>query len=154
MRSLNHLRPFRNTLIGLKRFYLVWIKGAKIAPSVSLSLSSEWVVGERGGITVGEETLIAFKALLLAVDEGGATIPVTIGRHCFIGGGSLIGPGVTVGDGSIVGAGAVVLEDIPPRSIVAGNPARIIARDIEVGPYGRLPEADANTAKLWRDTER
>lgn len=150
MRSLNHLRPFRNALIGLKRRYLVSIKGARIAPSVSLSLSSQWVVGGPGGITVGEETLIAFKALLLAVDDRGETEPITIGRHCFIGGGSLIGPGVTVGDGSIVGAGAVVLEDVPPRSIVVGNPARIMASDIEVGPYGRLPEADANTARLWR----
>ena len=35
----------------------------------------------------------------------------------------------------------------------ATSPARIMASDIEVGPYGRLPEADANTARLWRDGE-
>lgn len=138
-------------MIALKRLCLVRAKGVSIASSASISLSSEWVLGERGGIRIGEETLVAFKALILAVDENGASCPVTIGRHCFIGGGSLIGPGVSIGDGSIVGAGAVVLRDVPARSIVAGNPARIIASEIAVGPYGRLPEADANTARLWRD---
>lgn len=154
MRSLNRIRAFRNLLIAIRRLHLRLIKGARIAPSVSLSLSSQWVVGKRGGITIGEETLIAFKTLLLAVDQQGRSKPITIGRSCFIGGGSLIGPGVTIGDGSIVGAGAVVLEDVPPHSIVAGNPATIIARDVETGPYGRLPEADANTARLWRDGVR
>ena len=35
-------------------------------------------------------------------------------------------PGVTIGDGSVVAAGAVVTRDVPPRVLVAGNPARVI----------------------------
>jgi acetyltransferase-like isoleucine patch superfamily enzyme len=55
-----------------------------------------------------------------------------------VGGNAVVLPGVTIGDESIVAAGAVVFEDVPPRSIVAGNPARVIRSDIEVGKRGRL----------------
>lgn len=50
----------------------------------------------------------------------------TIGSDVWIGFRSTILSGVTIGDCSIVGAGAVVTRDIPPNSIVAGNPARLI----------------------------
>lgn len=149
MRSLNRFRRFRNALIAAKRAWLVRVKGARIDPSVSLSLSSQWIVGAPGAITVGERTLIAFKTLIMAEDECGEVRPVTIGRHCFIGGGAMILPGVTIGEGSIVGAGSVVADDVPPHSIVAGNPARVIRSNVETGAFGRLPEADANTALLW-----
>lgn len=52
--------------------------------------------------------------------------PVTIGNDVWIGGGATILPGVTVGDGSVIAAGAVVAKAVPPRTIVGGNPARII----------------------------
>jgi acetyltransferase-like isoleucine patch superfamily enzyme len=61
---------------------------------------------------------------------------------------SLILPGVEIGDGSVVGAGAVVTKSGPPRSLVAGNPARILRENIEVGRYGRFLEADATEAAL------
>ncbi|MGJ4844458.1 acyltransferase [Leifsonia sp. Le1] len=52
---------------------------------------------------------------------------IRLERNSFIGMAATILPGVTVGAGSIVGAGSVVTRDVPPRSIVAGNPARVIA---------------------------
>lgn len=52
--------------------------------------------------------------------------PITIGNNCFIGWGAIICPGVTIHDNCVVGAGSVVTKDIPPNSVVAGNPARII----------------------------
>ncbi len=52
--------------------------------------------------------------------------PVSIGDDCWIGFGSSILKGVTIGNGAIVGAGSVVTKDVPPWTIVAGNPARII----------------------------
>lgn len=44
----------------------------------------------------------------------------------FVGVNSVILPGVTLGENAVVGAGSVVVDDVPPRTMVAGNPARII----------------------------
>jgi maltose O-acetyltransferase len=60
--------------------------------------------------------------------------PIRLGRDVWIGGGAIILPGVTIGDGSVVGAGSVVVRDVPPDSVVVGNPARIVrALDPEGG---------------------
>lgn len=52
--------------------------------------------------------------------------PVRIGNNVWLGEQVCILPGVTVGDGAIVGANSVVTSDIPPNTIAAGNPARVI----------------------------
>ena len=52
--------------------------------------------------------------------------PVTIGNDCWFGANVTVCPGVTIGDGCVIGAGAVVTRDIPPMSIAAGVPARVI----------------------------
>ncbi len=52
--------------------------------------------------------------------------PVVIGNNVWLGNNVCIMPGVTVGDGAIVGANSVVTHDIPPYSVAAGIPARII----------------------------
>ena len=49
-----------------------------------------------------------------------------IGNDVWVGCHSVIRSGVTVGDGAIIGAGAVVTKDVPPYSIVAGVPAKVI----------------------------
>lgn len=54
------------------------------------------------------------------------TKPVHIGDDVFIGARAIILKGVTIGDGAIIGAGAVVTSAVPARSIVAGNPARVL----------------------------
>ncbi|MEO8723329.1 MAG: DapH/DapD/GlmU-related protein [Sphingobium sp.] len=149
IRSLNRLRKIRNFMTGLRRLWYVYAKGIHIDPSVSISLSSRFEPGARNSIFIGPQTLVAFKTLLISRDAETETVrPIRIGRRCFIGGGSTILPGVTLGDESIVGAGSVVFEDVPSRCIVAGNPARVLRRDIEVGPYGRLAGADENSRRL------
>jgi acetyltransferase-like isoleucine patch superfamily enzyme len=50
--------------------------------------------------------------------------PVRIGDNVWVGRRSIIYPGVTLGDGCIVSAGSVVVSDVPPYTVVAGNPAR------------------------------
>ncbi|MBN2385327.1 acyltransferase [bacterium] len=52
--------------------------------------------------------------------------PISIGDNCWFGAAVTVVDGVTIGENSILGAGAVVIEDIPPFSIAAGVPARII----------------------------
>ena len=59
--------------------------------------------------------------------------PVRIGRNVWIGFDSCVLPGVTIGEGAIVGARSVVAADVPPYTIVAGNPARV---DSPAGPRG------------------
>lgn len=54
--------------------------------------------------------------------------PVRICRNAWIGHGCHILKGVTVGEASIIAAGSVVVEDVPPYSIFAGNPGRVVSR--------------------------
>ena len=63
--------------------------------------------------------------------------PITIGDHVWLGGGVIVCPGVTIGDGAVAAAGAVITRDVPPYTLVGGNPARVIrelkARGIRLG---------------------
>jgi acetyltransferase-like isoleucine patch superfamily enzyme len=59
-------------------------------------------------------------------DAGGSAKPVRIGDNVWIGFDSCILPGVTIGEGAVVGARSVVTTDVPPFTVVAGNPARTI----------------------------
>jgi acetyltransferase-like isoleucine patch superfamily enzyme len=54
--------------------------------------------------------------------------PVRIGRNVWIGFDACVLPGVTIGEGAVVGARSVVVTDMPPYTVVAGNPARVIRR--------------------------
>ncbi len=51
---------------------------------------------------------------------------VAIGSYTRIFAGVVISPGVTIGEGAVIGAGSVVLKDVPPWSIAAGAPARVL----------------------------
>jgi acetyltransferase-like isoleucine patch superfamily enzyme len=51
---------------------------------------------------------------------------ITIEDDCWIAANSVILAGVTIGKGSVVAAGSIVTKDIPPYSVVAGVPARVI----------------------------
>lgn len=85
-----------------------------------------------GGIIIEDDVLIGPKVSLIT--ENHPTDPeerkslelkqVCIRRNAWIGAGATILPGVTVGEHSIVAAGAVVTKDVPPRTIVAGLPAK------------------------------
>lgn len=53
---------------------------------------------------------------------------VSIGDRCYVGPQAVVGPGVSIGDMSVVGATSFVNRDVPPRTVVAGLPARPIGR--------------------------
>ncbi len=105
------------------------------------------------GIHIGESTAVSFGAAILSHDyTRGLHVDTYIGARCQIGAHSLIMPGITIGDECVVAPGSVVMKDVPPNTLVAGNPARQIERGIHTGRWGRLlreeVEAPAYVADL------
>ncbi|MEA3389275.1 acyltransferase [Sphingobium sp. CCH11-B1] len=141
MASLNKLKKLRTVVVGAKRLWFNRVWGMDIHPTAEFSLSTHFDKTYPKGVHVAEESYVALGVMILTHDTTRRLYRDTrIERHCFIGARSLIMPGVTVGEGSIVAAGAVVVHDVPPRSIVAGNPAKVVRSDIRVGPYGRFEQ--------------
>lgn len=64
------------------------------------------------------------------VAGGDQSVP-RIGSNVWIGAGAIITGGITVGDGATISAGSVLSRDVPARSLVAGNPGRVIAADYD-----------------------
>ncbi len=60
----------------------------------------------------------------LQTEANWQVVPTVVKRGASIGTGSTILCGVTIGEGALVGAGSVVVRDVPPHTVVAGNPAR------------------------------
>src|ERR1051326_2663931 len=125
------------------------------APSIEIGdgtfIGHECSFGVAGLITIGRCCLLAARVSVRDFDghpvdardrrEGRrapreAIRPVMIGDDVWIGAGATILKGVRIGERAIVGAGAVVTADVPPDSVVAGNPARVIrsGAPIAIGP--------------------
>ncbi len=68
----------------------------------------------------------------LQTEEDWVCIPTVVKKGASIGSSATILAGVTIGEGAIVGAGSVVTRDVPPRTVVVGNPARVLRKLDEV----------------------
>ncbi|GAB3736779.1 sugar O-acetyltransferase [Spirosoma lituiforme] len=87
-----------------------------------------------GGITIEDDVQIGPRVNLTSENHpldpaNRKTVllqPILIRRNAWIGAGATILPGVTVGENSIVAAGAVVSRDVPPNTVVAGIPAKVV----------------------------
>jgi acetyltransferase-like isoleucine patch superfamily enzyme len=90
-------------------------------------------------IEIEDEVSIALGSIVIAHSAGSpfqsrlklAGSPpqkVVLRRGCWIGAGAIILPGTTVGEAAIVAAGSVVNQDVPPYTVVAGNPARPVKK--------------------------
>jgi acetyltransferase-like isoleucine patch superfamily enzyme len=84
-------------------------------------------------LRIGNHVLIAYGVVITDCESFGvgwrqSPRPITVGDDVWIGIRSIILSGVTIGSGAVVGAGALVCEDVPPMTIVAGNPARVVRR--------------------------
>jgi acetyltransferase-like isoleucine patch superfamily enzyme len=95
-------------------------------------------VGGSGGVTIGRNTIIGqyfsshpenhnFADLTRPIRAQGTTRkPISIGEDCWFGARVTVLGGVTIGESCVIAAGAVVTRDVPPYSIVAGIPARVV----------------------------
>lgn len=90
-------------------------------------------------ISIGDNCTICPNVRLIAHDASTKKLlgftkigRIDIKENCFIGDSVIVLPGVTIGPNSIVGAGSVVTRDVPPHTIAAGNPARVVS---SVGEY-------------------
>jgi acetyltransferase-like isoleucine patch superfamily enzyme len=94
------------------------------------------------GVTIEDDVFIGHNVTFIndmyprSTAPGGAlqteadwkVVPTFIRKGASVGSSATILAGVTVGEGAIVGAGAVVTKDVPPWTIVAGNPARVLRK--------------------------
>ncbi len=88
-----------------------------------------------GGLTIGDDVMIGPNVSLITSGHpiapsqrraGVTASPIVIERNVWIAAGVTVIGGVTVGENSVIAAGAVVTRDVPPDSIVGGNPARVL----------------------------
>lgn len=116
----------------------------------TMTPEAQILIGERVGmsavtitahqrITIGDDTQIGagtvivdcdFHSIAPNVEERhnslGTTAPVKIGQNILVGTRSIILKGVSIGDHAVIGAGSVVTHDIPPYTVAAGNPCKVI----------------------------
>lgn len=101
------------------------------------------------GIEIGDDVLIAFEVLLMDHDSHSVHFesrqydarnwmrgskdwthverrPIRIDNKVWLGARSIVLKGVTIGEGAVIGAGSVVTRDVPPWTLVCGNPAKIV----------------------------
>jgi len=118
------------------------LRGTKIGRNVYIDKGvfiegwRPYLVTIKDNVEIGPKvTIVAIDSSYNAVSRGDIPIlygGVTIERNAYIGARAIILPGVTVGEYSIVAAGAVVTNDVPPRTVVAGVPAKVI-KTVEEG---------------------
>lgn len=112
-------------------------KDARIIIGDNVGMSGTTIVADKE-VLIGDNVLIGANVSIVDTDFHPTGIldrrysidcdarPIHIGKNVFIGMSSIILKGVTIGDYAVIGAGSVVTKDVPPKAVVAGNPAKVI----------------------------
>lgn len=100
----------------------VWFGEEVIVLSLAeVSIESHVCLSQRAFLCTGSHDFRAPKFDLV-------TKPIVIRRRSWVAAQSFIAPGVEIGEESMIAAGSVVLENVPPKSLVRGNPATVVKR--------------------------
>jgi len=101
--------------------YCLICAGVRISAATNITIGDNCMLANRVYITDADWHDIYDRSMFV-----GQSSPVTIGKNVWIGDSAIVCKGVHIGDNSIIGAGAVVVRDVPPNVIAAGNPAVIV----------------------------
>jgi maltose O-acetyltransferase len=116
---------------------------AFIARGAYIDPGHPWLItiGEQSGLSPG--TIVMVHDASMKRHMGFTRIArVVIGKRVFVGAGAIILPGSRIGDDSIVGAGAVVRGNVPPGSLVMGNPAKVVQDVASAAEWHRQAAAE------------
>jgi len=139
------IRLFMATIFRKIRVLKFRIKGYDIPYSAIIEGSAVLDKLYPEGVHIGANTLVAGGVTILSHDHCKRVgnnqpflVDTFIGENCFIAVGAIILPGINIGNEVIVGAGAVVTKDVPSNCVVAGNPAKIIRRNIKMNNFAAI----------------
>lgn len=129
-------RPVPESVRIRQPFYMDFGKNITFGGNVFVNASCHFQ--DQGGITIGDNVLIGHQVVLASLNhdmrpkyrENLYPGEIIIKDDAWIGSNATVIKGVTIGEGSVVAAGSVVTKDVPPYTIVGGNPAKVI-KEIE-----------------------
>lgn len=104
----------------------VGISGSTICATTSVTIGNNVLIGSGCLISDTDSHPIDWEDRLYDRNQKTRKAPIVIKDNAFIGARSIILKGATIGEGAVIGAGSVVSKDVPPYSIVCGNPARVV----------------------------
>ena len=102
------------------------LSGVVICAATSVQIGQRVLIGANCTITDTDFHPLSPEARQIHRTRGAVSKPIAVGNDVFVGAHAIVLKGTTLGDGCVVGAGAVVSGTFPARSIVAGNPARVV----------------------------
>ena len=156
----------RKVIRGIRQRQLGWERWARqegVRIGTGCRILSNVATSEPWLVSIGDRVTVSSRVSLVTHDGSGWMLqdergrryryaPIRIGDDVFIGAGATIMPGVEIGERVVVGAGSVVTRSVPPGSVVAGVPARVVSTwDDFVGRMREWPAASDMKGSTYRE---